>query len=177
MAWTATYTLHSRVFSSVLNASSVVLRGIGILFIALGVFFLLPSLWWLLTDLVSMQFDPVCLIRAGIGAACLVIGLRWFRNYKTSRSVLPRVPLAGISDTLLEFSFEDDAFFVQENGRPSSYRYHVLSAVWEDVDRYYLFISGKMHFILQKAALSCGSPDDFSAFLAQKIGKAVEYIK
>ncbi len=64
-----------------------------------------------------------------------------------------------------------------EPSSASSYRYHALTAVWEDEKRCYLFLQGKMPYILQKAAFTQGTPEKFRTFIAEKTGKPVQYIK
>jgi len=49
--------------------------------------------------------------------------------------------------------------------------------VWEDEKRCYLFLQGKMPYILQKAAFTQGTPEKIRTFIAEKTGKPVQYIK
>ena len=107
-----------------------------------------------------------------IGAALLVWGINTARRKNARENLsnrrLERMLSAKVPDIPMRFTFEEDCFFVTESGRDSSYRYHVLTDVWEDEERYYLFLQGKMQYILQKDAFFQGTPDSFRPFIREK---------
>ena len=59
----------------------------------------------------------------------------------------------------------------------SRYEYAVIKDIWEDNSRFYLHMYHGLIIILRKNAFTQGDPEQFREFIAQKTGKAVEYVK
>lgn len=169
-AWLTAHACHSGPVRIGLKGTSFVLRIIGCLFIAFGA----------LLALLSLLSGGVNLLTL-IGVVLVLLGVSWLRGNRSAGQTVSANHskwLKGkISDTALHLSFEDDTFFVCENGKSSSYHYHAISDCWEDKDRFYLFLDGKMNFILRKDAFVLGTTADFSTFLCEKVGNPTQYIK
>ncbi len=170
-AWTNAYMLHGKL----LGPAAKALVGFGRLW---GVFMAIFGGLLLLGGLIGGAFNLITVL----GAAILLIGVRAFRKYRDVRETFSdlrrgRDSEKSISDKPMWFTFEEDRFFAWEPSGASSYRYHALTAIWEDEERCYLFLRGKMQYILQKDAFIQGAPEDFRIFIAEKTGKPVQYIK
>ena len=170
-AWSNAYMLHGKLLGSASKALAGFERLWGALMAIFGGLLLLGGLIGGVFNLITV-----------LGAAILLIGIRAFRKYRNVREAFSNVRRGrglekSISDKPMRFIFEEDGFSVWEPSGASSYRYHALTAVWEDKDRHYLFLQGKMQYVLRKAAFTQGTPDDFRAFISQKTGKPVEYIQ
>ena len=113
-----------------------------------------------------------------LGGAMLLGGLFLLsRRFKSSREryfemMLSRRP-KEVEDKPMRFLFDEEGFEVWESGEGSSYRYHSLTDVWEDQGRFYLFMRGKMEYILPKAGFVLGEPSVFEFWIAKKLGKDV----
>lgn len=115
------------------------------------------------------------------GVICLMCGTYLIRKSMEpprNRAVKPYLDrLTGEEqNTYMRFFFDEDGFDVFELSGNSSYRYFILTDVWEDENRFYLLEEGKLKFILQKQAFVEGTPDDFSVWIAGKIGKDIKKI-
>ena len=144
---------------------------LGILMIAIGVFCLYSTTLFIGVENAMVGAGPALFL----GCSCLFFGIRTFRQRKTSSfaAALPKYRLIGIPT---DFTFEDDAFFIRADNDSSSYRYHVISDVWEDKTIFCLFGTG-IQYILRKDAFTQGDPEQFREFIAQKTGKEVEFVK
>lgn len=169
-AWRKTYTLHGRVLGGAVRATFGFQRAWGVFMMAFGGLLILLGLLGGLVNLITL-----------IGAAALLAGVRTFRRKDAREGLADRRMeqhfRSNIQDKPMRFTFEDDGFSVWEPGTSGSYRYHAVTGAWEDEGRYYLFLQGQMRYILQKDAFMAGSPGEFCTFLAQKTGKAPEYIQ
>ena len=169
-AWRKTYTLHGKVTGKVVRAAAGFLKGWGIFMMALGGLLLLMGVLGGLLNFFTL-----------LGAGLLLIGWTSFRRKGAREGLSDRrveeTFRSNIADKPMRFAFEDDGFSVWEPAGSGSYRYHALTAVWEDEARYYLFLQEKMRYILRKGAFTQGTPDGFRALISQKTGKSVEYIK
>lgn len=118
---------------------------------------------------------------SALGAICLIGGFYLIRKpMKTPRDRAVEPFLARQTgkepSTHISFYFDEEGFDVFELNGNSSYRYFVLTDVWEDPNRFYLFTEGKLSFILQKSGFVEGKSDDFSAWIAKKIGKDIRKV-
>ena len=170
-AWTNAYMLHGKL----LGPTSKALAGFGRLWGALMAIF---GGLLLLGGLIGGVFNLITVL----GAAILLIGVRAFRKYRHVRDALSDTRRGSgleeaIPDKPMRFTFDDDGFSAWEPSGAGSYRYRALTSVWEDGERCYLFLQGKMQYILQKNAFTQGTSEDFRAFISQKTGKPVEYIQ
>lgn len=116
----------------------------------------------------------------GWGVLFLVVGLGLIQKAKKAPAPRDRCVnmllernTGEVPDTPMRFSFDEDGFDVFELSGNSSYRYFILTDVWEDENRFYLLEEGKLKFILQKQAFVEGTPDDFSVWIAGKTGKEI----
>lgn len=169
-AWIAVCASHNKFVRAGLTGAAAVQRAIGGLFVLLGGFCVLSSLPARRVDLLTI-----------LGAALILGGIfLWGRKQSTGRLLQNQYSnrlRSKIPDMNIRISFEDDAFFIWEEGKSSSCRYDGISDCWEDKDRFYLLFDGKVRFILRKNSFVQGAPADFSTFLSNKMGKAVEYIE
>lgn len=149
------------------------IRGTNALLQLTGGFFVVFGGLLALLSLLSGSVNLLTLI----GGACVWGGVLTFRKYRNAGIYDSFSNRVNISDTPMRFSFEEDIFFVWEGGKSSSYRYHTVSDLQEDREHFYLFLDGKMHFILRKDAFVQGQPKAFSAFLSEKVGKPLKYIE
>ena len=169
-AWRKTCTLHGKVLGGAVQATVGFQKAWGVFMMAFGGLLVLLGLLGGLINLITL-----------IGVVTLFVGVQTFRR-KDARAGLTNRKVeqtfqASVPDKPMRFTFEEDGFSAWEPSGTSSYRYHALTAVWEDGERCYLFLQGKMRYILQKAAFTQGTPEDFRAFISQKTGKPVEYIQ
>ena len=169
-AWRKTYTLYGNVLGGTVRATFAFQKAWGVFMMAFGGLILLLGLLSGLINLITL-----------IGAVTLFVGFQTFRR-KDARAGLDNRKMeqtfqASVPDKPMRFTFDDDGFSVWEPSGAGSYRYHALTAVWEDKERCYLFLQGKMQYILQKTAFTQGTPEDFRTFISQKTGKPVEYIQ
>lgn len=168
-AWSKAHLLHGRALGRAARGAALFRRGVGALWMGLGGLLLLMGLlagvWNLFTAL---------------GAVFLAAGVRWFRERDVRRAMssrrAERALRANIPETPLRFTFDDGGFLVWESGRSDSFRYHALTDVWEDGDRYYLFLQGKMRYILRKDGFLRGTPAAFRQFLQARTGRPVETV-
>ena len=164
-----------RVFGTATRMVSAIERPnktfLGILLIAVGVFCLYSTTLFIGVENAMVGAGPALFL----GCSCLFFGIRTFRRRKDSSfaAALPKYRLIGVPT---DFTFEDDAFFILADSGSSSYRYHVISDVWEDKTIFCLFGAG-IQYILRKDAFTQGDPEQFREFIAQKTGKEVEFVK
>ena len=169
-AWRKAHTLHGKVLGGAVRATFGFQKAWSVFMMVFGGLLILLGLLGGLINLITL-----------LGAATLFIGVRTFHK-KEVRAGLSNRKMeqdfqASVPDKPIRFAFDEDGFSVWESSGAGSYRYHALTAVWEDEERCYLFLQGKMQYILQKPAFTQGTPDDFRIFISQKTGKPVEYIQ
>lgn len=141
---------------------------LGVLLIAVGAFCLWSIRLFPVEDKASFGMMG---LHAFLGLSLIFFGIRNLRRRKSSSlsRVLPPNDLIGRP---MEFTFEEDAFFVRVEQTSASYRYHVLAGLWEDKERFCLHGSGNIRFVLRKDAFTRGDPAQFGAFAEEKIEQA-----
>ena len=73
--------------------------------------------------------------------------------------------------------FEEDGYTVKTSAAESRWQYDKILAIAE-LERYFVFALSKDHVqAFDKEGISGGSLDDFRAFLAEKTGKSISFVK
>ena len=77
----------------------------------------------------------------------------------------------------LDYRFSEDGFTVTLPTSRTEMAYTSIAGVFEDTGHYVLLLPAKTGYILRKDAFIQGSPEQFRDFIAQKTGRAVEFVK
>lgn len=77
----------------------------------------------------------------------------------------------------LVYCLTEDGVTCRSAGSRLELDYSRIQCVLEDRERFYLFVDRRAAHILRKDGFAQGAPEDFPAFIAQKTGQPVEYIK
>ena len=83
----------------------------------------------------------------------------------------------GEKGTACRYSFYDGQFEQRLSSGENRSAYAEIQAVLEDRERYYLFVGRNVAHILRKSDFIAGSEGAFRAFLTEKTGKSVQFIK
>lgn len=104
-------------------------------------------------------------------AACFAMGTRWY-EYVAWRSGR-KVP-EGFTQT---FYFDENNVVGQAEGQQVLHRYSDFAGAAESENYFCLFLNKKVGYILPKEGFLKGEPKDFGAFIQQKTGKDLPFVK
>lgn len=171
--FSASYMLQTKVAGKMVRGSSALLTGMqgfgGVVCALLGAAFIIGGL-------IGGFFGV-------FGVIFLIAGLFLMQKARKAPSLrsrhvdmLLKRDTGKVPDTPMRFFFGEDQFEAFEANGNSSYRYFTLTDIWEDENRFYLFMEEGMKYILQKQGFVEGEPDDFSVWIAGKIGKDIKKV-
>ena len=136
----------------------------------LGVFFFAVSVW--------DGFAPAALV---IGAVFALLAAWLWRsgtptsaNRKLGRALWRAYDKKGET---VRLCFDEDGFQTFAGGDAASYRYHALAGAAESRERFVLCLLEQVYFVVNKSDFTQGDPSEFSAFLAEKMGKPLQKMK
>ena len=114
----------------------------------------------------------------GVILVSVLVLLFIYRNYgkrigkNLFAALNPRVQFG-----VLEFSFDDDYFYMRSPVLAVTYTYQSIMEIVETDEMFLLFISKNSTVEIPKNSFSVGNADDFRAFISQKTGLPVTPIK
>ncbi len=169
-AWRKAFALHGKVLGTGVRAAAGLQRLWGLGTAVLGAALCLAGALGGLFNLLTL-----------LGVLCLLYGVPALRQKDPRAFLASRRAEAALRaeypDRRLRLSFDGEGFSLWEPGGGGSYRYAALTDVWEDGERFYLFLQGEMRFPLRKADFTGGSPGEFREFISQAAGRPVEQIR
>ena len=118
----------------------------------------------------AMDTDVVIML-VGAGVCFGVILMRDRINARSSQKLYVR------SIGTVYITANDEAIFAKNLKSEEKYFYSGLTAIYTNGDTYYLLLDKNHAIILPKRSFTSGDPEGFAAFLTEKTGLAVEYIK
>ena len=124
----------------------------------------------ILIALDALETDVIIML-VGAGICFAVILMRNRINAKSSQKMYIK------SIGTVYITANDEAIFAKNLKSEEKYFYSGLTAIYTNGDTYYLLLDKNHAIILPKRSFTSGDPEGFAAFLTEKTGLAVEYIK
>ena len=143
-------------------------RIVGIVFIVLILITLGCTVYMAVIDaLDATSILPIALV--AIGSAVMLF------RYRISARVSQK---HYIKDMGTEYvSFCEDAIYVKNSKADSKNFYSGITDIYVDDDRFYFLLDKRHALILPKKQLSCGDFNEFAAFISEKTGLEIKYVK
>ena len=118
----------------------------------------------------ALETDIIIML-VGAGVCFAVVLMRNRINAKSSQKLYIK------SIGTVYITANDEAIFAKNLKSEEKYFYSGLTAIYTNGDTYYLLLDKNHAIILPKRSFTSGDPESFAAFLTEKTGLAVEYIK
>lgn len=75
------------------------------------------------------------------------------------------------------FIFSGEAFRGVQSGMETAYQYEIVREVYETETYFVLHLDAQLCMMIDKGGFSQGTPDGFRALLAEKTGRAAEFVR
>lgn len=115
---------------------------------------------------------PTLLIGLAMGSYFLVRGLTdrsFFSEWMTWRSYRGKI-------SEMRYVFGEEGFDETVNGNELHFAYDTIESVYEDGERFYLFVNRQSAHMLRKSDFTEGAPEAFRAFVVEKTGCTVQAV-